>query len=122
MLIHHFPQNTEPNWGVSAFSGFLIDEWIEEIPGKEELTGISFQYNQPDSQPPQVLLLAISPTEGKQWSWDKLGEIIDDTLRRAKQRAVGLGELASTDWIGLLPAVVSEFSDTKANISLLFRN
>ena len=121
MLVHHFPQNTNLDWKAD-FSGLLLDEWVEEIPGKEELTGISFQYNQPDSQPPQALLLAISPTEGKNWNWDKLSDILDDTLRRAKQRAVGTGELAKTDWIGVLPGALAEFSDTKANVSLFFRN
>ncbi|MFZ3165988.1 MAG: hypothetical protein WA130_00120 [Candidatus Methanoperedens sp.] len=121
MLIHHFPQNTNPDWRAD-FSGLLLDEWVEEIPGEEELTGISFQYNQPDSQPPQALLLAISPTIGNNWNWDKVSDIIDDTLRRAKQRAVGTGELAKTDWIGILPGVLAEFSDTKANVSLFFRN
>lgn len=123
MLVHHyFPQNTNPDWGASDFSGLLLDEWVEEIPGKEELTGISFQYNQPDSQPPQALLLAISPTEGKNWSWDNLSDIIEDTLRRAKQRAVGTSELAKTDWIGVLPGALAELSDTKANVSPFVRN
>ena len=64
MLVHHFPQNAFLI-GQLDFNGLLLDEWVEEIPGKEELTGISFQYNQPDSQPPQSLLLAISPTKEK---------------------------------------------------------
>ena len=122
MLVHHFPQHVSPDWGTSDFCGLLVDEWVEEIPGKEELTGISFQYNQPDSQPPQALLLAISATEGKKWTWDKLSDILDDTLRRAKQRAIGTSDLAKTDWIGILPGVIAEFSDTKANVSLFFRN
>lgn len=121
VLIHHFPQSA-PDWGKSNFSGLLIDEWVEEIPGKEELTGISFQYNQPDSQPPQAMLLAISPTEGKNWNWDTISDIIEDTLRRAKQRAVGTDDLANTDWIGVLPGVLAEFSETKANVSLFFGN
>jgi hypothetical protein len=120
MLVHHFPDSV-PDWRADL-SGLLLDEWVEEIPGDEELTGISFQYNQPNSQPPQALLLAISPTEGKKWSWDTLSDIIDDTLRRAKQRAVGTRELAKTDWIGVLPGALAEFSDTKANVSLFFGN
>lgn len=121
MLFSAFPQNQTPDWK-GDFSGLLLDEWVEEIPGKEELTGITFQYNQPDSQPAQALLLAISPGEGAQWTWDKLSDILDDTLRRAKQRAVGTNELTPTDWIGLLPGALAEFSATKANVSLFFRN
>jgi len=120
VLAHHFP-DTVPDWKAD-FCGLLLDEWVEEIPGDEEQTGISFQYNQPNSQPPQTLLLAISPTEGKKWSWDTLGDIINDTLRRAKQRAIGTRELAGTDWMGSLPGAPAEFSYTKANVSLFFRN
>jgi hypothetical protein len=121
VLLHNFPQTQSPDWK-GDFSGLLLDEWVEEIPGKEELTGITFQYKQPDSQPAQALLLAISPSEGAKWTWDKLSDILDDTLRRAKQRAVGTSELAATDWIGLLPGALAEFSETKANVSLFFRN
>lgn len=120
MLAHHFPAAV-PDWQADL-SGLLLDEWVEEIPGSEEQTGITFQYNQPDSQPPQTLLLAISPTEGKSWTWDTLSDVINDTLRRAKQRAVGTRELAGTNWMGCVPAALAEFSDTKANVSLFFRN
>lgn len=122
MLLHHSPQDKAPDWKGDSFCGLLLDEWVEEIPGGEELTGISFQYNQPDSQPPQALLLAIAPKEGGKWDWNTLSDIIEDTLHRAKQRAVGTNELAATDWIGVLPGVLAEFSATKANLSAFFRN
>jgi len=121
MLVHHYPQNKEPDWVTSDFSGLVLDEWTEEIPGDEEVTGVTFQYNQPDSQPPQALLLAISPVEGGQWDWEKLNDTLLDTFERAKKRAVSSAELSKTDWIGTLPGVVSEFSDTKANISAFYR-
>ncbi|MEO7982461.1 MAG: hypothetical protein ABI688_00135 [Bacteroidota bacterium] len=121
MLVHHYPQNKEPDWATSDFCGLVLDEWTEEIPGEEELTGVTFQYNQPDSQPPQALLLAISAVEGGKWDWEKLNDILLDTLDRAKKRAVSGVELSKTDWIGTLPGVVSEFSDTGANISAFYR-
>ena len=36
--------------------------------------------------------------------------------------AFGTEELSEKDWIGVLPAIIAEFSNTKANVSLLFRN
>ena len=87
MLVHHYPQAKEPDWATSDFSGLVLDEWTEEIPGDEELTGVTFQYNQPDSQPPQALLLAISAFEGGQWDWEKLNDILIDTLDRAKKKS-----------------------------------
>jgi len=122
MLIHHFPQLKEPDWGRSDFNGLVLDEWIEEIPGDEELTGITFQYNQPDSQPPQAMLMAISPVDGGKWDWEKLHDILLDTLDRAKKRGVSEVDLSKTDWIGTLPGIVSEFTNTKANVSAFYRN
>jgi hypothetical protein len=105
-----------------SYCGLLIDEWVEEIPGKEETTGITFQYDQPNSRPPQTLLLAISPTEGGKWNWDKLAGILNDTLNRAKKRGIDPELIATTAWGGVLPAVISEFSETKGNVSLFFRD
>ncbi|MFL5740210.1 MAG: hypothetical protein ACJ75B_08330 [Flavisolibacter sp.] len=122
MLVHHFPEDIEPDWARSNFSGMVIDEWVEEIPVKEELTGITFQYNQPDSEPPQALLLVISPEEGGTWNWDKVFDILMDTLRRAKQRGLNTDHLSKTDWVGTIPGIVSEFSATNGNVSLLFKN
>ena len=54
-------------FGADAFqtnspqSGLLIDEWSETIPVDTETSGIAFNYNQPDSMPPQALLLAVYP-------------------------------------------------------------
>ena len=33
-------------------AGLLIDEWVEVVPSATETTGISFQYDQPNSTPP----------------------------------------------------------------------
>ena len=57
--------------------GLLLDEWTEVIPGKEETTGITFHYDRPNSEPPQVLLLAVSPALKGGWQWNDL----IDTLR-----------------------------------------
>ena len=46
-------------------SGFVIDEWIEMIPGKQQTTGITFNYNNPNASPPQSLLLAVTPANNQ---------------------------------------------------------
>lgn len=88
-------------------SGLLIDEWIEVIPGKQETTGIAVHYNQPNSEPPQVLLLAVTPEVTGSWTWDKLVGILHDTLDRARQRAVEPDQLGGTAYAHLLPAVLA---------------
>jgi hypothetical protein len=104
--------------GTSAFKagiahrGLLIDEWSEEIPTASENTGISFRFNQSNAVPPQTLLLAVTPEPTGSWSWDQLVGILNDTLARAKRRAVEPAQLEKEGmvWNQLAPATVSEFS------------
>jgi hypothetical protein len=91
-------------------SGLLLDEWTEVIPGKQATTGIAVHYNQPSSEPPQVLLLAVTPEVTGAWTWAKLVGILHDTLDRARQRAVEPDQLGSTGYGHLLPAVLSATS------------
>ena len=115
-LISYNPQGFTPS---KDQCGLLIDEWPEVIPNKEEVTGISFNYNQPNSVPPQALLLAVTPEETGSWKWDDLVETILDTFDRAKRRAVEPDLLDQQIGIStLLPALLSEFSTAKSSISL----
>jgi hypothetical protein len=93
-------------------SGILIDDWTEEIPTESETTGIAFRYNQPNATPPQLLLLAITPEETGSWDWDDLVGTLNDTLQRAKQRAVEPEQLEKqgSAWNAFAPALISEFS------------
>ncbi|HEU4388231.1 MAG TPA: hypothetical protein VFV34_10570 [Blastocatellia bacterium] len=102
-------------------SGVMIDDWTEAIPTEKENTGISFRYNQPNAAPPQALLLAVTPEETGSWNWDDLVGILNDTLQRAKRRAVEPDQLQkqSPVWNAFAPALVSEFSAIQqADVSL----
>jgi hypothetical protein len=109
----------------SLRSGIVIDSWTETIPAREQSTGIAFHYNRPDAMPPQALLLAVPPTVTGHWSWDALVDIVNDTLRRAKLRAVEphlLDEHVQSPELGvLLPAIISEFQQYDLNVSLDLR-
>ena len=105
-------------------SGLLIDDWTEMMPTKEETTGISFNYNQPNAMPPQALLLAVTPEEKGNWTWDDLIGILNDTLNRAKLRAVEpklLDELTPPEINILRPAVIADFSQYDLNVALDYR-
>lgn len=105
-------------------SGLLIDEWTEVIPTNEEVTGITFNYNQPNATPPQALLLAVTPVEKGNWTWHDLVGILDDTLLRAKLRAVephSLDKVDKSEVNVLLPAVLADFSQYDLNIALDYR-
>jgi hypothetical protein len=88
-------------------SGLLLDEWVETIPGVVETTGIAVHYNQPGTEPPQTLLLAVTPEITGRWTWAKFEGILNDTLDRARQRAVEPDLLNGTAFGHLLPAVLS---------------
>jgi hypothetical protein len=87
----------------------LLDEWTEFIPNKEETSGITFNYDQPNSKPPQNILLAVSPNinDGK-WEWDDLVFTLLETLKSAKIRAVEPDHLNTHEVLGhFLPAVMT---------------
>jgi hypothetical protein len=88
-------------------SGLLIDEWVEVLPSKAETTGIAFHFNQPNTEPPQACLLAVTPEITGTWTWDKLVGILQDTFTRAKLRAVEPDQLGDTPFGQLLPAIVT---------------
>ena len=111
------PQGFDP---AQLQAGILIDDWVEVVPQREEVTGITYNFNQPNSVPPQSILLAVSPQEQGPWTWDNLVDSIRDTFHRAKLRAVEPDQLDTSISIlnKFLPGVISEFSTSKNNISL----
>lgn len=115
-VVQHLPHGFDPT---VAQCGLLIDEWGENIPNRHEVTGLTFNYDAPNSEPPQALLLAVTPDETGSWNWDDLVETVRDTFRRARLRAVEPDQLGGMAGIGtLLPAVMAEFSTGRGSISL----
>jgi len=115
-IVQCLPQGFAPG---GPQSGFLIDEWTESLPRKDEVTGIAFNYDQPNSAPPAAILLVVTPQETGKWQWEDLAGSVLDTLDRAKLRAVEpdiietLGGFAT-----LVPSTIAEFSTGQSTISL----
>ncbi len=81
--------HTAPN--TTPFVGLLLDEWTEKIPLAEEIAGLAFHYDQPNSKAPQSILLAVHPENSdvsSSWQWHQLVNTLDTTLELAKMRAV----------------------------------
>jgi hypothetical protein len=93
-----------------AQAGLLIDEWSEVIPNRFETTGIAANYDQPNTEAPQCVLVAVSPTIKGHWEWNDLIDTLIDTFDRAKRRAVEPDFLRTTPYAQLLPAVLSTFT------------
>jgi hypothetical protein len=94
----------------SKYSGVLIDDWTESIPNTSEITGIAMNINQPNAMPPQSLLLAVPSQITGNWVWQDLMNILNETLTRAKMRAVEPDSIDTTLYSPLIPCVLSAFS------------
>lgn len=90
--------------------GLLLDDYVEKIPHKECTTGIVFNYDQPNSEPPNSLILAITPEITGNWKWQDLVDILDETLEMAKKRAVEPDQLNETPIAHLIPAIVAAYN------------
>ena len=86
--------------------GFLVDEWTEEIPLPTITSGITSHINRPNSEPPQTLLMAVSPVQQGNWSWDNLVECVTETFEMAKVRAVEPAHIDTSPFAQVLPAVL----------------
>lgn len=102
----------------AAQCGLLLDEWTEVIPTTDETTGITFHYDRPNAEPPQVMLLAVPPHINGKWEWADLVDTLHETLEMAKRRAVEPDHIASTDYARYLPATVSAVTVHPITIAL----
>lgn len=87
-------------------AGLMLDEWPEVVPDSDVVTGLTFHYDRPNAQPPQVQLLALPAARTGHWSWDELVATITETLDGAKTRAVEPAQLDATSYAQFLPATV----------------
>ncbi len=69
-------------------AGFVVDNWIELIPKRRQNAGAVFHYDVPNAEPPQTILLAVSPSKRGYWTQNKLINILDETKRMAGYRLI----------------------------------
>jgi hypothetical protein len=86
--------------------GVLVDEWVEQIPAKEETTGVTFHYDRPNSEAPQTMLLVVPTQLTGNWQWNDLVDALVDTLDAAQSRGIEPGQIDRTAFASLLPAVL----------------
>jgi hypothetical protein len=90
-----------------AQCGLLLDEWTEVIPARQETVGLTFHYDQPNSEPPQALLLVTPTNFNHSWQWQDLVNSLHETLDLAKKRAVEPDHVDKTVYSRFLPPIVS---------------
>lgn len=72
----------------SAVAGLMIDDWVEVIPSRQQITGISFHHDDPTARAPQAILLAVRPDEFPEWTLEAVEGTVLEALHLAKLRAV----------------------------------
>ena len=86
--------------------GLLLDEWTEVVPGDIAQTGLTFHYDQPNSEAPQSLLLVAPASWDGAWQWEDLTGAVAETLELAKRRAVEPDQIDESAYARFLPATV----------------
>ncbi len=86
--------------------GVIIDEWNEVIPSRNETTGIAFHYNQPNSEPPQTMLLVVPPETNGSWEWEDIVEAMEEAEEMARKRAVEPSMIDQSSYAQFLPAAM----------------
>jgi hypothetical protein len=105
--------------GAQPVTGMLIDEWVEVIPGTEEMLGLTYHYNRPNSEPPQAWLLSVSPKLSGSWEWRDLVDGVRETVDLAKLRAVDPTMIEKTPYAQLLPATVLQFTSSPLTLATI---
>ena len=95
----------------------LIDQWQEGIPNPEgsETTGIAVQFDSPQSEAPNAVIIAAPPYLGSSdfWSMDLLANTILETIDLMQIRLVGSDEVRGDfllNFLFHLPATVFPFT------------
>ena len=86
--------------------GLLIDEWTEVIPAVNRTTGLTFNFDRPNNEPPQAILLVTPATASGAWQWDDLVGALNETLELSKKRALEPIHIDNTAYSRFLPATV----------------
>ncbi len=98
--------------------GLLVDEWTEEIPAKEETTGLTFHYDRPNSEPPQTMLLVTPASFTGEWKWADIVKTMHETLDLAKLRAIEPDQVNKTTYAQFLPATVAAVTTYPVTMAL----
>lgn len=96
-------------------TGIIFDQWMELIPYEHQRGGVVFNFDQPNAEAPQVILLAVpakitmrrknsNSYEAKNWTLNDLITTLNDTRIMAQNRAVEPDHLyAETNLAKIIP-------------------
>lgn len=111
-------------------AGLLIDDWTETLPQRRPAgdgqpaasrttAGVALHADAPASQPPQVVLLGLSP-DGKRWTEDSLRGYLDDVMDLARARLITLETVPLAG--RMMPAIYTQSWSLQGSPVLDWRN
>jgi len=72
----------------AGVAGLMVDDWVEVLPSAQQITGLSFHFDDPTARAPQAILLAVRPDDFPEWTFEAVEGSILEALNLAKLRAV----------------------------------
>lgn len=86
--------------------GVVLDSWNETIPVQKETTAVAFHFDQPDSEPPQTMLLMVPPSIKGYWEWNDIVQSLEETWDMARKRAVEPAMIEKTNYAQFFPTTM----------------
>ncbi len=103
--------NAEAITNGDSVLGIILDDWTEIVPEDEQVAGIALNHNQPDSEAPNALILAIQPTLKDNWTETSLLDFVQETLNLTSLRAVDTDMIKREPGLSvLLPAITNDYA------------
>ena len=108
---------SEPSKPNTVLIGVVADEWTDKIVSEKQETYVAYNYDGPNTEAPQSLLLAVSPNDLHIWNKDTIRQVIVESLELAKIRAVSYKSLKGIQ--NFLPTLLLNSYGEDVNIDLL---
>jgi hypothetical protein len=84
-LVAFLPKPVAAGAGVA---GLMLDDWVEVVPSAQQITGVTFHFDDPIARAPQAILLAVRPDDFVEWTFEAVEGSVLEALDLAKLRAV----------------------------------
>lgn len=89
--------------------GFVAQEWTEIIPDEDQVTGLAINYNQPDAEAPNLLLLTGQPSI-RDWSSESLLAFVNEAFALTHIRKVNTDMVKQDPGLStFLPAIANDY-------------
>jgi hypothetical protein len=84
-----FISNRSPDEDGDALAGIVVDEWAENRPSSQQDAALAVNYNTPDAQAPNAILLCVAPNSNwSSWNETSAARMVGATIQQMQARAL----------------------------------